>query len=113
VATLYLGIADDVESDNVFNVAGTLFLWVSIPALGATSYLPSLMLERPLFIRERSDGLYRPITYLMSKLFDELFISIFISLAFAAVIFWSVQLQVRLSRLASIVAVAAVVQIDV
>ena len=29
--------------------------------------MPSIVLERGLFIRERNDGLYRPITYLCSK----------------------------------------------
>jgi hypothetical protein len=29
------------------------------------------MMERPLYIRERSDGLYRPLTYLLFKMFGE------------------------------------------
>lgn len=59
---------------------------------GAASYVPALVLEKPLFVRERSDGLYRPITYLLSKFFDEIFITIFASLIFSAVVFFAVDL---------------------
>ena len=41
--------------------------WCTLPAFGASSYIPSIVLERGLFIRERNDGLYRVITYLCSK----------------------------------------------
>ena len=41
--------------------------WCTLPAFGASAYVPSIVLERGLFIRERNDGLYRPITYLCSK----------------------------------------------
>lgn len=34
-------------------------------AYGSMGLLPLLILERPVFIRERADGLYRPITYLV------------------------------------------------
>ena len=56
--------------------------------------MPALTLEKPLFVRERSDGLYKPITYLLSKFFDEVFITVFTSLAFSAVVFFVIQLQV-------------------
>jgi hypothetical protein len=44
---------------------------VTLPAFGATAYMPSIMLERALFVRERNDGLYRVITYLVAKIIDE------------------------------------------
>lgn len=51
------------------------------------------MLERPLYVRERNDGLYRPITYLLAKLFDELFGLIVSSVVFSAFVFYVVDLQ--------------------
>ena len=57
--------------------------------------MPALTLEKPLFVRERADGLYRPITYLISKFFDEIFITIFASLAFSAFVFYIVDLGAR------------------
>lgn len=32
VATLYLGIGDDFEQDNVLNMAAVLFMWSTLPA---------------------------------------------------------------------------------
>ncbi len=49
-----------------------LFMWVVLPAFGAASYVPSIVLERPLFVREQSDGLYRVSTYLSFKMIEEL-----------------------------------------
>ena len=38
-----------------------------LPAWGAGPYLPALVLERPIFVREVSDGLYTAFTYLTYK----------------------------------------------
>ncbi len=49
--------------------------------------------ERGLFIRERADGLYRVITYLLAKMFDELVIAVFATAIVAAWTFYGIQLQ--------------------
>lgn len=56
-----------------------LFMWIILPAFGAMAYTPTLVLERPLFIRERNDGLYRSITYLCFKIVSELLIATLVS----------------------------------
>lgn len=38
-----------------------------LPAWGAGPYLPAIVLERPIFVREVSDGLYTAFTYLVYK----------------------------------------------
>ena len=46
-----------------------------LPAYGAGPYIPALVLERPVTVRERSDGLYNAFTYLCYKVtltFNEL-----------------------------------------
>ena len=40
---------------------------VILPAYGAGPYLPAIVLERPVYIREMHDGLYSPATYLAYK----------------------------------------------
>jgi hypothetical protein len=40
-------------------------MWAILTAYGAMGILPLLILERPAYLRERADGLYRPITYLV------------------------------------------------
>lgn len=40
---------------------------VILPAYGAGPYLPAIVLERPVYVREMSDGLYSPLAYLTYK----------------------------------------------
>lgn len=93
ILTLYLGIGNDYSSDNYINISAVLFMWTALPAYGAASYVPSLFLERSLYARERNDGLYHVITYLLAKMLDELMISVFSSLGVAAFVFYGVQFQ--------------------
>jgi len=49
--------------------------------------------ERSLFVRERADGLYRVVTYLAAKMFDELTLMAFVSVAVSAAVFYAVGFQ--------------------
>ena len=40
---------------------------VMLPAYGAGPYLPTIFLERPVYVREMADGLYSPLAYLLYK----------------------------------------------
>lgn len=93
IFTLYLSIGDNLNQDNLINISAVLFMWCTLPAFGAASYVPAIVLERPLFVRERSDGLYRVITYLSSKMIEELGIALMTSLIFSNVVFWPIRLQ--------------------
>ncbi|WPT13868.1 ABC transporter G family member 50 [Picochlorum sp. SENEW3] len=59
IFTLYWAIGNKLTPDNYINIAAVLFMWCTLPAFGAASYVPAIVLERPLFVRERSDGLYK------------------------------------------------------
>eukprot|EP00877_Chromochloris_zofingiensis_P004326 jgi/Chrzof1/13895/Cz08g16130.t1 len=93
IMTLYLGIGDDFAPDNVINIAAVNFMFVTMPAFGAAAYVPAIVLERNLFCRERNDGVYRVITYLMAKMLDELMIAAVASCVIAAIAFYGIQLQ--------------------
>ncbi|KXZ47828.1 hypothetical protein GPECTOR_32g440 [Gonium pectorale] len=93
IMTLYLGIGDEFVDSNYVNIAAVLFMWCTLPAFGAAAYVPSLVLERNLFTRERNDGLYLVITYLLSKMFDELVLAGLASLGISAYVFYGIQLQ--------------------
>lgn len=58
-------------------------------------YIPSLVLERPVYLRETADGLFRPITYLTHKILEEISIAIFVSIAFSLIVYFCVHLQAR------------------
>ncbi|KAI3436016.1 hypothetical protein D9Q98_002073 [Chlorella vulgaris] len=93
IMSLFWGIGDELNSTNIPNVTAMLFMWVVLPAFGAASYVPSIVLERPLFVREQSDGLYRVSTYLIFKLIEEFVVAFINSLVFSNVVFWLLQLK--------------------
>lgn len=51
--------------------------------------------ERSLFVRERSDGLYRAVVYLLFKMVDELTLNAVVGFASSAILFYGVSMQVR------------------
>jgi ATP-binding cassette subfamily G (WHITE) protein 2 len=85
IFTLYWGIGDKYTPDNVVNISAMLFMWTTLPAFGAASYVPQIVMERALFMRERADGLYKPITYICAKMFDEMLMLSVVSLGGAPV----------------------------
>ena len=93
IFTLYFGIGDDHDPANVVNISSMLFMWCTLPAFGAASYVPQIVMERSLYMRERADGLYRPMTYVVAKMFDELLLLFFVTLVIAAVVFYAVSLS--------------------
>ncbi|GFR48683.1 hypothetical protein Agub_g10638 [Astrephomene gubernaculifera] len=93
ILTLYLGVGDDLSPGNLINIQSALFMWALLPAFGAASYVPAIVLERRLFVRERADGLYQVFTYLAAKLLEELFLTVIITLIFSAYVFYGLQLQ--------------------
>ena len=93
IFTLYFGIGDDHDPANVVNISSMLFMWCTLPAFGAASYVPQIVMERSRYMRERADGLYRPMTYVVAKMFDELLLLFFVTLVIAAVVFYAVSLS--------------------
>jgi len=93
ILTLYLGIGDDLSMANVPNVVAAFFMFTILPGFIATSYIPAIVLDRPLFLRERADGLYTPLTYFAFKMTEELTLAFLSSPVFASMVFYGVQLQ--------------------
>ncbi|WPT13876.1 ABC transporter G family member 34 [Picochlorum sp. SENEW3] len=48
IFTLYWAIGNKLTPDNYINIAAVLFMWCTLPAFGAASYVPAIVLERPL-----------------------------------------------------------------
>ena len=48
---LYWGKGDDLRATNLLNVSTLLYMWAMLPAFSAAAYVPTLVLERPLFTR--------------------------------------------------------------
>ena len=141
-----LQVGANQAPSNVNNLTAVLFLWTILPGYAAASYMPTIVLERPLFVRcaashappcacsgstdevrvfeshvwivmaawgvcfpagsagsaldaahivtgcaptcrERNDGLYRPSTYLLFKMVEEMTIFFFLSLVTTSIVF--------------------------
>ena len=63
-------------------------------AYRAAAYIPSLVLERPVYLRETADGLFRPITYISHKIAEEVSLAVCTSLVFSTIVYFCVRLQV-------------------
>ena len=85
VAILFSNIGENPQTDFI-DIAALLFVWVIFPAFGATAYIPEIVQERALFYRERNDGLYRVITYLLSKMIDETLVAFVTSIVLGAIL---------------------------
>ena len=51
IFTLYWKVGKNLDSDNITNIAAVLFMWTTLPAFGAASYVPAIVMERALFVR--------------------------------------------------------------
>ena len=60
---------------------------------GAACYMPQLVSERPIFLRETADGAYLPVTFLIAKTIEECIIILPFALIYFAAVFFSVGLQ--------------------
>jgi len=75
------------------SIGAMLFMQTILPAFAASTYTPSLVLERTTFYRERADGLFTPFCYLASKLVGELTIAFCNCVVFGALVFYLVNLD--------------------
>lgn len=93
ILSLYWGIGDDEDVQSQQSTASLLYFVVALCGYGAAAVVPSLTLERPLFIRERNDGCYTAGAYWTYKLTEEAVLTMLTSFLFAVVVFWSCKLQ--------------------
>ena len=85
-------VAENVSTSTVTNVAGIIFFWSVTPAFGAATYIPSIMLGRPLYFRERNDGLYRSVTFLTYLILEEFFIAVPVTLIINVIMWFGLKL---------------------
>jgi len=91
VVTLWWRIGSSLPT-SAGSVSAILFLWSMLTAFTSMGILPTIVLERPVYTRERSDGLYLPITYCVYKITEELVPQIPAGLAYSALVFYLVDL---------------------
>lgn len=48
---LYNGLGKNAATDNLINISSLLYMYTVLPGFAAISYMPGLVLERPLYVR--------------------------------------------------------------
>jgi ATP-binding cassette subfamily G (WHITE) protein 2 len=92
IFSVFWQVGKDVQPANVANIVAIIFFWCISPAFAAASFVPAIMLSRPLYFRERNDGLFRPITFLMFLLAEELLVAIPVSFIVCTMMWFGVGL---------------------
>jgi len=97
IGSLYWNVGEDAKDpSNVAargNVASVLYMSAVMPSFTASGYMPSIVIERPLFYRETSDGCYSALTYVIYKLIEEAIPQLFGSLIFCLLTFFLISFQ--------------------
>ena len=93
LVSLYWRVANKRSVGAITNVSAFLFTWIILPVFCACTLMPSLVLERAVFVRERADGLYSVVAYLGYKLTTELVVATATSLPVTAAMFYGAALH--------------------
>jgi ABC-type multidrug transport system permease subunit len=65
IGTIYWHVTDDIPGTQ--NRAGSLFFMIALLSFGSMSSIDTFFQERPLFVRERANGMYRTSAYFLAK----------------------------------------------
>lgn len=94
LASLFWGEGSKQRNDSsVTNVCGLLWFIIILPGYGASAYIPQLVMEKPVILREVADGCYNPWTYLWYKIVEEFVCLLPFSLFFVGMLYLAVSLQ--------------------
>jgi len=75
-----------------------IFFFLAFLGMGTLSYVPALILDRELFLRERASGMYRVSVYWLSQFFNELPWAFLGALISSTVIYWVTGLNMQFIR---------------
>ena len=83
----YLGLTNTVSGFQ--NRAGSLFFVITLLSFSCLSALDLFISERPIFIRERANGVYEAGPYFLAKVFTDLMpLRVLLPTLFATIVFW-------------------------
>mmetsp|Transcript_4697 Transcript_4697/g.11269 ORF Transcript_4697/g.11269 Transcript_4697/m.11269 type:complete len:798 (-) Transcript_4697:11-2404(-) len=87
--------ANDVSTGQVLELAGLLFIIVGTNAFMTTFFVPAIMDERPVFVKERHDACYRVSSYVLHKVLIEALANIPGVILFSIPIYFATPLMKR------------------
>ncbi|KAJ1459412.1 P-loop containing nucleoside triphosphate hydrolase protein [Pelagophyceae sp. CCMP2097] len=94
LASLYWGEGSKQRDQaHAGNSAAVLWFIIIITGYTAAAYMPQLVMERPIFVREVADGCYTPVTFLVARFIEEATCMLPFSLFYFSIIFFAVGFQ--------------------
>merc|ERR1712224_320010 len=89
VDTLY---ADQKMSfDGLTVVVSIIFIVIFLTAIITIIYVPGLITDKPVFLRESADAMYRPLSYAMANFITEASAVVVSTILFVSTLYWAIR----------------------
>ena len=93
--SVYAGVGSRaaIDAEAAQSLSGLFFATVVLSGYGASPFVPSMCLDRPIFYRDRADGYYGPGAYVLAKLIEDTAVLCAGSALFSVIVFYGCGLQ--------------------
>ena len=112
VMSLFWGVGNDFYGNGIQSTVSVLFMICALNGFGAASYVPTLVLQRPLFYRERNDGLYGEATYLTFIFGMEAVLATVTCSVYTVIVYWAIHFHINFALLWVVYYVSALIGIS-
>jgi len=93
--SLFAGVGKQAATDRIAaqSVSGLMFVTVVLCGYGASSFVPSMAMDRAIFYRDRSDGYYGSLAYALAKFIEDLITMFVTAVLCSVIVFYGCSLQ--------------------
>ena len=89
VDTLYAG--QSMSFDGLTVVVSIIFIVIFLTAIITIIYVPGLITDKPVFLRESADAMYRPLSYAMANFITEASAVVISTILFVSTLYWAIR----------------------
>merc|ERR1712224_245719 len=89
VDTLYAG--QSMSFDGLTVVVSIIFIVIFLTAIITIIYVPGLITDKPVFLRESADAMYRPLSYAMANFITEASAVVVSTILFVSTLYWAIR----------------------
>ena len=90
IDSLYANTTDYKTPQGLLIVIAVIFITIQITGLITVIYIPALVIDKPVFIRESNDGCYRTISYVCASYAIEAIAIACSSICYSSVLYWAI-----------------------
>merc|ERR1719327_877886 len=90
IDSLYANTTDYKTPQGLLIVIAVIFITIQITGLITVIYIPALVIDKPVFIRESNDGCYRTISYVCANYVIEAIAVACSSICYSCVLYWAI-----------------------